>query len=717
MTRIFIIVISVFMVSNLYAQNTILGKITDNKNEAVQGANIFIKGTIEGTTSDSIGTFSFTTTKVNNVTLMVSSIGYKDYSISANVNDLQDLKITMSEDYANLDEIVITASSFSLGKSRTIEKMNPIDVVMTGSSNGDIVGALQTLPGSQKVGEDGKLYIRGGEDRETQTFIDGMHVLVPYTSPAKTVSARSRFSPFLFKGINFSLGGYDLEYGQALSAVLPMETKDVTPSTKFGINFSPLSIGAGGTYSFGKESLSANFKYTNLGFYNSIFPDRLNWKKDYSNIAGELQYKKEVGKSGIFKIYTGYDHTGFIQNIIDNLNPNPQRNFDLSKNNYYINSTFTTKTKSGFQLFFGSAFSKVDDNYKNVHIQGDSFKDSQSELHLKSKVRKSFSSRYKLTFGVEAYLKQFDNNYTDLLNVVRQNQTLNQNIYAVFLDNQIKLARGLYANASGRLEYSKYNSELNFSPRFSLNYVKGKFQLSGVLGKYYQTPENKLIASAKNTLKQESATHYILGTAYDFNDRLLRVEAYYKNYQNLVLLEQTTYTSNGFGTSNGVDVYFTDSKTFKRLEYTVSFSYNNSDRLYKDYPVKSTPLFSTDINTSLNIKYYIAPIKTYLGISNVYASGRPYHNPNKEGFANSTTKSFHSLDMNLTFLINKNIILYSSLSNVLGRDNVFGFNYSDLPDVNGNFKRSPIKSSRDRFFYVGVFISLKSSSAYDVSNF
>ena len=96
--------------------------------------------------------------------------------------------------------------------------MDALDVVMAGNSCGDIVAALQSLPGTQKVGEDGKLYVRGGESEECQTFINGMHVLVPYSTNAENTAVRGRFSPFLFKGICFSLGGYGGEYGQALSS-------------------------------------------------------------------------------------------------------------------------------------------------------------------------------------------------------------------------------------------------------------------------------------------------------------------------------------------------------------------------------------------------------------------------------------------------------------------------------------------------------------------
>ena len=710
-------IISFLFISISFSQHKINGKIVDEKGKPIEAANIYLEGTIDGTTSNFSGEFSFTTEESGDVVLIVSFIGYKEFKKLSLVDQLKNLTIVLEEEGESLDEVTFTASSFSLGKSTVIEKMNPLDIVMTGSSNGDIYAALHSLPGTQKVGENGRLYVRGGEDRETQTFIDGMHVLVPYTQTAENTPARSRFSPFIFQGINLSLGGYESEYGQALSSVLPMETKDISGNTKLGIHFSPLDVGSGGTYSFGKQSLSGEITYTDLKLYNPIFPDRYNWKREYNFLSAKTQYKHEIGTSGIFKLYTGYDHTGFIRNIIDEANNGLPRSFDFNENNYYINSTYTAKTKSGYELFFGAAFSQVNNDIKSSLTIGDLYNENQSELHVKAKLKKNFLSNYKINVGVESYIRRYDNQYTSPSQVVIQDQRVSPNLYSIFVNNQIKIVKGLYVNASGRLEYSDYNKGATFSPRVSLNYLRGNFQLSGIFGKYFQTPENKIIATNQTTLDQESAIHYILGSSYNLDGKLIRLELYHKDYDHLILKEGEVYTSNGFGKSNGIDLYITDDTSLKNLKYTLSYSYNDSKRLYEDYPEESTPLFTTRHNGTLSIKYYIPSWKTYIGVSNTYASGRPYNNPNFPGFVNSKAKSFHSLDMNLTFLLSKKAILFTSLTNVLGRENIFGYTYASNPNADGIFERSPINVNRDRFFYIGLFISLKSDSAYDVSNF
>lgn len=76
---------------------------------------------------------------------------------------------------------------------------------------GDIYGALHTLPGNSFVGEDGGIFIRGGEGNEARTFIEGLLVHKPYTSRMPDLPARGRFSPVLFSGTMFSTGGFSAE--------------------------------------------------------------------------------------------------------------------------------------------------------------------------------------------------------------------------------------------------------------------------------------------------------------------------------------------------------------------------------------------------------------------------------------------------------------------------------------------------------------------------
>ena len=325
------IVLLLLAVCNMTAQTIISGTVTDGK-ERLVGANVFVLGTIDGCLTDSLGRFSFSTSQMGETTLKVTFIGYDDFTLVADASQLHDLSIRMNERASTIDEVVVSASTFSFGKSEHFKTMDALDVVMAGNSCGDIVAALQTLPGTQTVGEDGKLYVRGGESEECQTFINGMHVLVPYSTNTENTAVRGRFSPFLFKGINFSLGGYSGEYGQALSSVLPMETTDIATSDKYGVSASLVDWNIGGTKAFTTSSLSFNAALTSMGLYDRLFSQRQDFTRPYRKLSGEAQYKKEFGNTGVLKSYVGYDLTSVGLHT-------DERNLSHQEHNFYANVT------------------------------------------------------------------------------------------------------------------------------------------------------------------------------------------------------------------------------------------------------------------------------------------------------------------------------------------------------------------------------------------
>src|SRR5690606_26520438 len=228
--------ISLFISFFGYAQTTVSGTVTDTKNKPVFGANVFIEGTYDGTTTKENGSFSFTTTSEEIQTLVVSYLSFQTEKKQGEVSSFSGLKIVLREDVNTLDAVVLTAGTFEAGERARISVLKPLDIVTTAGSAGDIVAALQTLPGTQTVGDDGRLFVRGGEAGETQTFVDGIRVAQPYGATVQNMPTRGRFSPFLFSGISFSTGGYSAEYGEALSSVLLLNTEDIAQQNQTDIS-------------------------------------------------------------------------------------------------------------------------------------------------------------------------------------------------------------------------------------------------------------------------------------------------------------------------------------------------------------------------------------------------------------------------------------------------------------------------------------------------
>ena len=699
-----------------YAQegSVISGTVSDANKEALVGVNVYIEGTLLGAITNSEGEFSFTTTIKDPIVLVVSCIGFEDVKISGLPSELKDLSVVLKQTSLGIDEAVVVASSFSLGHlGNNVEKIDSYDVVMTGSSNGDIYAALSAFPGTQKVGENGRLYVRGGDSEEIQTFINRMHVLVPYTTNAENSVQRSRFSPFLFKGINFSLGGYDAEYGQALSSILPMNTTDVSANDKLGVSFSPFSFNVGGTKSMGNSSLSFNGDYMNMHLYNKVFPDKYNWASPYQKASGQGQFKTETRGGAILKLYAGYDKTFFSQNITSPA----ARTLDVDEDNLYVNATLSKSFRNKLNLFAGVAYSFVDNDMKDALVAGDKYDNIRHEVHLKTVADKTFGKYYKMAAGVEAYLRRSEKTYDAPAADGVKGYAFDHTILSVFQNNGFMPVEKLFFNFTQRLEYFTCSKTTVYMPRFSVNYVPSPgLQISAIYGFFSQLPEDDVLAYGRKTLSQSLSRHAIASFSYNLSNLYFRVEPYFKQYAKLPLLRDGNYVSDGYGSSKGIDLFF-DGSVLHNLRTTIAYSWNDSKRLYMDYPELSVPQYCTEHNFSISGRYYIPKLSTYAGLSYTYASGRPYHDPNLSGYMNAKTIPYKSLDINASILIGPKVIVYASVSNLTGRKNVFNYKYPDTPDADGRYIGTPVVASRDRFVYLGVFLTISNAHAYEVSNF
>src|SRR5690606_27304614 len=173
--------------------------------------------TNDGTSSLVHCTIYFTTEELGLQVMVVSFIGYPEKQQELTLPSSESLTVTLEEQFSRMDGVTITAGAFEASDEKKGVLLRPLDIATTAVATADISGALNTFPGTTKVGETGRLFVRGGEGHETQTFIDGVWVQNAYNATADNLPSRNRFSPFMFKGTLFSTGGYSAEYSQALS--------------------------------------------------------------------------------------------------------------------------------------------------------------------------------------------------------------------------------------------------------------------------------------------------------------------------------------------------------------------------------------------------------------------------------------------------------------------------------------------------------------------
>jgi hypothetical protein len=135
----------------------------------------------------------------------------------------------------------------------------------------------------------------------------------------------------------------------------------------------------------------------------------------------------------------------------------------------------------------------------------------------------------------------------------------------------------------------------------------------------------------------------------------------------------------------------------------ISYSYIDSQRDYKNYEAEVTPSYVARHNFSIVNRYWINSLRSQLGVTYSYNSGRPYDNPNKSAFMQGQTKSYNNLSISWAYLLSQQKILYFSVSNVLGYDNVFGYTYANNAGADGMYARQAVTQPASRFFFVGFF--------------
>ena len=690
-----------------FSQVTLSGTVTD-KREPIVGANVFLKDTYDGASSDVEGNFSFSTFEEGTLVLSVSYIGYElfEQTIAIGQKDIV-INIELKAIANELNTVVISAGAFEASDEKKAVILNSIDIVTTAGAAGDIYGALNTLPGTQTVGEEGQLFVRGGAASETRTFIDGMFVQKPYNSSVPNVPARGRFSPFLFKGTMFSTGGYSAEYGQALSSALILNSQDLPDETLTAVSLMTIGGNLAHTRRWEKTSVSVSGGYINLAPYTSIVKQSIDWVKPYQGADGQLIFRHKTSETGIFKFYASGNRGWFALQYPDQSDVSKTNRLDLTNDNYYLNTSYKEILNDKWTLFTGLSYTYnkdfVEENFK-VNTKEQS---GQAKLTLSNQL----ADDIKLKFGAEYMHLDFDENYTAKNGDLFTTQ-LEEDYTAGFVETDLYFSSRLVARVGGRLEYSDVLNSWNIAPRTSIAYkTSPKAQVSFAYGQFYQNPENELLRY-NTSVDFERADHYLLNYQVMKDGRIFRAEGYFKNYHNLVKYDADTpwlSTNQGDGFAKGIDVFFRDKKTVKKGDYWVSYSFLDTERDYRDFPVSATPTFASKHNLSLVYKHWIHKWTTAIGVTYSHASGRPYNDPNLSGFNTERTKSYNDLSFNtskLTNIFGNFTVFFISISNVPGFENNFGYRYSAIPNNEGQFEARAISQPAKRFFFVGMFMSI-----------
>ncbi|MEZ7507572.1 TonB-dependent receptor [Cloacibacterium sp. Arc13] len=733
-TRIFTLLFTFVFTFTLIAQITISGKVLGRNNKPLKDVSVTLKDTYDGATTDETGNYKFETSEKGSQTLIFSHPKFIEIEKSIQIEDKNlILNAELKESVSEIDAVIISAGSIEASdKKRATTLLTPIDVYTTAGANGQISSALETLPGVQKVGESEGLFVRGGTGTETKFFMDGNLVNNYFGNSVPGIKAMDRLNTSLFKGNVFSSGGYSAVYGQALSGVLALESIDLPERNAADFGISPI-FASGGIQRVNQEkthSYGISLGYSNLELMKKILKFNTDFEKAPNSFGGNGNFRIKTSRGGFIKYYGSYDTSSMKLS-----SPNLDDETSSDKINQNGKNTFHSlsyKEKFGrYTLNLGSSYTYNQNilHFSNVDQNGSS--PFNNDIDSKGNYFNAKALMERKLFKISAIRAGIELNTTKeetWVSIAQKNYEFRDDITSLFAETDLGISNDLSLKIGARAENSSSINRWNFSPRFAMAYRISKDWTSSLAyGTFFQNPESRFFTENYQPNYQR-ADHYIFQVQRAADGRSLRLETYYKKYQDLIKTTTDFYrpiavNNNGSGYAKGVELFWRDKKSLKNIDYWVSYSYLDSKRDYLNYTESLFPNFAAKHTLSVVAKKFVTNWKTGFNISYNYNSGRPYYNfvtengntvLKNQGFV----KDYQAVNFSLNYLPNLGkkdarafTVLVLSINNVLGTKNEFGYNFSS----NG-LKSRAIVPPTNTFVFIGAFISFGTDRTQEAIN-
>ena len=733
-TRIFTLLFTFAFTFTLIAQITISGKVLGRNNKPLKDVSVTLKDTYDGATTDETGNYKFETSEKGSQTLIFSHPKFIEIEKSIQIEDKNlILNAELKESVSEIDAVVISAGSIEASdKKRATTLLTPIDVYTTAGANGQISSALETLPGVQKVGESEGLFVRGGTGTETKFFMDGNLVNNYFGNSVPGIKAMDRLNTSLFKGNVFSSGGYSAVYGQALSGVLALESIDLPERNAADFGISPI-FASGGIQRVNQEkthSYGISLGYSNLEFMQKILKFNTDFEKAPQSFGGNGNFRIKTSRGGFIKYYGSYD-----TNSMKLSSPNLDDETSSDKINQNGKNTFHSlsyREKFGrYTLNLGSSYTFNQNilHFSNVDQNGSS--PFNNDIDSKGNYFNTKALIERKLFKISAVRAGIELNTTKeetWVSIAQKKYEFRDHITSLFAETDLGISNDLSLKIGARAENSSSINRWNFSPRFAMAYrISKEWTSSLAYGTFFQNPESRFFTENYQPNYQR-ADHYIFQVQRAADGRSLRLETYYKKYQDLIKTTTDFYrpialNNNGSGYAKGVELFWRDKKSLKNIDYWVSYSYLDSKRDYLNYTESLFPNFAAKHTLSVVAKKFVTNWKTGFNISYNYNSGRPYYNfvtengntvLKNQGFV----KDYQAVNFSLNYLPNLGkkdarafTVLVLSINNVLGTKNEFGYNFSS----NG-LKSRAIVPPTNTFVFIGAFISFGTDRTQEAIN-
>ena len=611
---------------------TISGIVKDKESgETLPFANVFVKDTNIGTTTNEDGFFTLFNVPSETSTLQVQYIGYKVEILVLNQEIVKNkIIILLIPDDNQLDEVVVSNDPgqqiVKMNKNVSQISLSPKKLAsIPNLGEKDIFRAIQLIPGVSGTNESSSgLYVRGGTPDQNLVLLDGFTVY----HVDHFYGFFSAFNSGAIKDIQLYKGGFPAEYGGRISSVMDLTGKTGN-SNKFSLSAGLSLVSANATLEIpiGDKAnllIAGRRSYTDIlksGLYNSIFDLYNDSNQTNGNSLPNFNGFQQNQTQPTFYFYdlnTKFSYKPSDKDIISISIYNGEDNLDSSRENQntfgsgteerIINSDIEDLLNWGN---WGSSFrwarqwsdklyTNVVGAYSNYFSQRKRINDISIQLIDTTTTNKSgliednnlndytlrihneykINSKHSLEFGGQLTKNEVDYNYSlnDSISVI--NQKDKGLIKTVYIQNKWSPTKKLNIIGGIRTTHFDVTNELYYEPRLSGSYqLNNKVKLKGAWGKYYQFV-NRIVRedvtqgsrdfwllANKENSPISFSQHLILGTSYEVDDWLFDVEYFEKEMTGLT--EFSLRFQSALGTDPNDQLFFEGTGISRGVDFLI----------------------------------------------------------------------------------------------------------------------------------------------------
>lgn len=569
--KIFLFLISVFLLSNVYAID-IKGRIIDAvTREPIPYANVTVVGKPGvGTSTDLDGNFTITNAEPGIFRLTASYIGYKTAVTSEYVANIKDIfiEIELEEDATNLEGVTVTSSVFRKLPDApvSLRLISLQEIEKSPGANRDISRIVQSYPGVSysPASYRNDLIVRGGSPSENRFYLDGIEIpnINHFSTQGASGGPTGIINADFIREVRFYTGSFPADKGNALSSVLDFRLKDGNLSSNtFKATLGAAEVSLTGDGHIGEKVsyiVSVRQSYLQLLFKLLQLPFLPQFTDGQFKIKSRIDSKNEIVLLGLFGI--------------DDMTLNTSIEGESAE--YLLSSLPTIKQETftvgaSYKHYGGKNIQSLSLGHSYLNNRNIKYRNNDESLEENLTLRlKSIEQKTSLRFENRTMLGNWVwTNSADLAYASYKNNSFSRiftgNTFVSEYDTSLGIilwglsSSAVYESPSGNMsasfgfrtdgaDYSEktLNMFRNISPRASFSYkFNDRLDLSASTGLYYQLPPYTALGYKDNTgryantdLEYMRVVQATVGSSYNFTPRAsLTAELFFKQYSNVPL--------------------------------------------------------------------------------------------------------------------------------------------------------------------------------------